>query len=357
MTVIIGDINTDAIATAVLLRLSAELGRPLATARLSRDLEPLVSHRLAAAEWRHTLGQTLSRLASDGAIGLTATRLSPTAKSARHRDGLLGCHIPANATWPRLRDVHLVAQALAISSEPRRRQALLTGDGLRRLVLECAFGIRIKDVNGLPPVRDALARHALRRGTVTGDAAVSGATLSARDRRAQAATLLAMPGAPRSDQQLIAEIAAEQAGITKTTLPALRLQLLRRHIMCEGLPGHGQRSHRPVPQLQQRPFDLLEFLSEVRNFARACAMGWQGNRRALISRVFPALAEAHPEWGLDVARFKALLAEAHRAGRLHLVNADLRDRNILNELQASAIAYHNMIMHFIRVEDETSDAA
>ena len=41
----------------------------------------------------------------------------------------------------------------------------------------------------------------------------------------------------------------------------------------------------------------------------------------------------------------------------HLVNADLRDRSILNELQASAIAYHNMIMHFIRVEDEASDAA
>ena len=348
---LIGAINRAAVAEAVLLRLSGERGGPLGTARLARDLEPLVAHRLSATQWRHTLGQTLMGLASDGTLNLSASRLEPTAKSWRRRDELLGHRVPSDARWPELRDVHLIASALGVAREPRRWACLATNGGLRRTVLECAFGIRIKDTNGLTTVRDTLARLALRRGTVTGDAAVNSASLSARDRRAQAATLLLRDATPRTDQQLIAEIAAEQAGAKGTTPADLRLQLLRRYLAGEGFTAVA------VPKPPQKPFDLMEFLAEVRNFAREVAQGWHGNRRALISRVFPALAGAHPEWGLDVERFKALLAEAHRAGRLHLVNADLRDRSILNELQASAIAYHNMIMHFIRVEDEASDAA
>jgi hypothetical protein len=233
----------------------------------------------------------------------------------------------------------------------RAHLALRTGDGLRRRVLEQTFGLKLRDTVREPGLRDMLARHALRSGTVKGDAATTGRRLSAQDRRAQAATLASLRRVPRNDHRLVAEIAAHQVGARGCGLPALRLQLLRRFV--EGTATAKVAVTKP----QQPRFDLAEFVAEVRNFARQCAQGWRGNRKALVSHVFPALADAHPEWGLDVIRFKSLLADAHRSGRLSLGTADLRNRTLLDELQASAIAYRNMILHFIRVEDETSDAA
>jgi hypothetical protein len=52
---------------------------------------------------------------------------------------------------------------------------------------------------------------------------------------------------------------------------------------------------------------------------------------------------------LSETNFKALLADAHRGGHLELVNADLRDRSSVGEIEASATAYKNTVWHLIRV--------
>ena len=341
-----------AVSGAVLLRVSGRGGAAIADTRIASDLYPLVRHKLSPADWRRALDQTLAHLAEDGTVAVAGTKIMPLAPIWRRREGLLGCRVPRTTGWAQLRDVHLVARALGVSGEPRRRKLLASSEGLRRAVLETAYGTRFKDTGGYAALRDGLARLALRKGVVTGDAAVATNLLPPRERRAQAACLLAhSKRPPTSDGQLVAAIASEQLGARGTSPSALRTELLRRHLTGEGF---ALGTVAPAPR---KRFDLAEFLEEVRNFARQLAQGWQGNRRALISRVFPALSGAHPDWGLDVTHFKSLLAEAHRAGRLNLVNADLRDRGILDELQASAVAYHNMIMHFIRVEDEASDAA
>ena len=345
-------LDAGALAGAVLLRITGQKGAAMSVKRIARDLEPYVCHRLSPADWRRWLGRVLRDLAEDGSITLAGGQVIPAAPIWRRREALIGCRVPRTTGWTELRDVHLMARALGISGEPKRRRTLLTGEGLRRAILEKAFDTRFKGAGGYSGLRDGLARLALRRGTVAGDAAVAANLLSPAGRRGQAASLLKFSARPpTSDGQLVAAVAAEQLGARGASPPVLRQDLLRRHLTGEGF---ALASVAPPPR---KRFDLAEFLEEVRNFARQLAQGWQGNRRALISRVFPALAGAHPDWGLDVTRFKTLLAEAHRAGRLNLVNADLRDRSIVNELQASAVAYHNMIMHFIRVEDEASDAA
>ncbi len=344
-------INSIAIAEAVLLRLSDErcpLPGPL---RLSRDLEPLVSHRLSAPVWRQMLDDTVVALAAKDYISMHRQHFHATPKGHRWRDERFGCCIPHHAHWHELRDVHLVGRALGVSKSPLKLHALLSAEGLRRLVLENTFGIKLKQSDSVSGMRDVLARLALRRGTVTGNLARSTHLLDASSRRAQAASLIGRKSAPATDHRLIAVLAADQIGAIGTSPADLRLQLLRRYMSGKPLVS------RPVPAPPQSRFDFGDFLLEVRNFARQCAQGWHGNRRALISRVFPVLADAHPEWGLDVTRFKTLLAEAHKAGRLHLVHADLRDKKLLDDLRDSALAYQNMILHFIRVEDENSDAA
>jgi hypothetical protein len=97
--------------------------------------------------------------------------------------------------------------------------------------------------------------------------------------------------------------------------------------------------------------DLAGFAAEVRTHAAIVAEGWPGNRKAFISRVWPALAAARPEWALSEIEFKCMLSEAHRVGKLVLANADLKDTRNLKDVQASAVAYRNAVFHFVRVDD------
>jgi hypothetical protein len=97
--------------------------------------------------------------------------------------------------------------------------------------------------------------------------------------------------------------------------------------------------------------DFASFVTAVLAAADSVAEGWSGNRKAFVSKVWSAIQKAHPHWLVNDVEFKAMLVEAHRAGRIVLVNADLKDERALAELQASAIAYKNAIFHFVRVDD------
>jgi hypothetical protein len=104
------------------------------------------------------------------------------------------------------------------------------------------------------------------------------------------------------------------------------------------------------PAAASRP-DLPGFAREVQGAARTRAEGWPGNRKAFICHVWQSIAGKHPGWGLSEIEFKAMLAEAHRTGHLMLASADLKGKHQMKEFQASAIAYKNMVWHFVRVED------
>ena len=100
----------------------------------------------------------------------------------------------------------------------------------------------------------------------------------------------------------------------------------------------------------QRP-GLAQFSAGVLNAARDHAEGWPGNRKAFISQVWNAIRTSHPEWGLSEIEFKDMLAGAHRAGQLVLTGADLKNKQDIKNLEASAILYKNTVWHFVRVED------
>jgi hypothetical protein len=105
----------------------------------------------------------------------------------------------------------------------------------------------------------------------------------------------------------------------------------------------------PVPVEMGRP-DLAGFAQEVRQLSAARAQGWPGNRKAYISQVWQLVRERCSKWGLSEIEFKCMLIEAHRAGRLVLAHADLKDASNICELQDSAVAYKNAVFHFVRVD-------
>jgi hypothetical protein len=118
----------------------------------------------------------------------------------------------------------------------------------------------------------------------------------------------------------------------------------------EALPVTRAAAPASRPAAASRP-DMSGFVQTVLGIAQRHAEGWPGNRKALVSKVFAAVAETYPGWGLTLVEFKAMLAECHRLGRLSLVTADLKSKGQLEALKASAISYKNTVWHLIRVED------
>jgi hypothetical protein len=96
---------------------------------------------------------------------------------------------------------------------------------------------------------------------------------------------------------------------------------------------------------------MVEFCRAVIDAARPVAEGWPGNLKACISLVWKAIRNARPDWGLSEVAFKAMLAEAHRSGRIELASADLKDGRDLKSLEDSKILYKNTVWHFVRVQD------
>lgn len=95
--------------------------------------------------------------------------------------------------------------------------------------------------------------------------------------------------------------------------------------------------------------DVAAFATAVQTCASVCAQGWSGDRKAFISDVWRLIRDRHPEWGISDVEFKSMLVEAHRQNQLSLAYADLKDKTSVQVLQASAVAYRNIVWHYIRV--------
>jgi hypothetical protein len=151
---------------------------------------------------------------------------------------------------------------------------------------------------------------------------------------------------------LIACLAAEAIGAMNESASELRQVLFRRLIDAREsseLAAATLTAHQG--DLGVAP-DLAEFTHEVKTIAAEIAVGWPGNRRAFISHVLQALRLKFPLWPLNEEQYKGMILSAHRHGHLRLAIADLRDKDILDDVTSSRIAYKNSEWHFIRVEDE-----
>jgi hypothetical protein len=155
-----------------------------------------------------------------------------------------------------------------------------------------------------------------------------------------------------SQRSQAARLASELIGSPATSLAAMRLRILR----CFATGERAIVWPSEPDQVRQRPLpDTM--LDEVRRLAIGHSQGWAGNRRALIAEVWEAVRGSHPDWICDLTEFKSLLLSAHRAGQISLAFADIRGKNTIDKLQASAIAHGNMVWHFIRVEEDQRHAA
>jgi hypothetical protein len=330
-------------------------------AELPRHLTPLTAHRLPAPQGRALIARELAGLAAAGLVVMARRRVTASAAGASQAAVFLGVRSEL-AAFLRANDVDIVAlmlaKALGLEREPvRRLKALATLEGLRAAIVQHAFAVKLKGVATPARLRAALAELALQRAFGNQLAGRGGALgLSPKAGRLLAGQLARKPREFGTDQRLIAALAAEQTRTRGGDLVLLRLRVLQRYldVSCERQPSERPSAarteglHPQAAPIARRP-DLDGFASEVRGEAALVAEGWAGNRRAYISHVWRRLRERHPEWGLSEIEFKCMLAEAHRAGRLLLANADLKDDGSLRDVAESALVYKNAVFHFVRV--------
>jgi len=369
-------LDVDRVRAIVLVRV-ASASQGATKAELLGDLAPLTAHRLTAAHWRALLERQVAALADAALITTKAGRIEAS-EAGRTRAGIfLGLKANLPRSWTEVRDVRLIARALGLEREGGKRlKALATPDGLRAAILQRTYKLKIKGVPTASRLRSALAAVALERAfgnkVQAGFAGKLG--LSPKAGRLLAGQLAHRPRDFGTDRRLVAALAAECAGATQTGLDALRLALLQRFI-AEGdesdvaapKPKPKRKSAspalvRPAPAPMPRPApvpppadvavrpDLAGFAQEVHRHATGRAHGWPGDRKAYISHVWQNVRDGRSDWGLSEIEFKAMLAEAHRAGQVVLANADLKDGAAVKDLQDSALTYKNTVFHFIRVD-------
>jgi hypothetical protein len=363
------------VGTLVLVRLSIGEGG-VGEAELARDLQPLVSPVVEAGEWRLLLGRLVAAHIKDQLVVRRNSRLHATTAGRRQARQFLGADLTGTDDWADVRDGALIARALGTPGLPARRlKALGKIEGLRSAIVIAAHGLKPRAAASASRMRNDLALLALDRafGNRLQRDLGSKSGLSAKAARLLAGQLSVRPRDFGSDSRLVAGLAAEALGVTGSTLPALRLALLRKFVAgdlewpiavpkAQEAPAKPAASPpastpavvqqlRPAPQPTGKPSPEA-FARAVKDLARPLAVGgWSGSRKVYISQVWAAVQEQHASWGLSEIEFKAMLTEAHRTGLLVLGTSDLRDKRDLDEIQASATVFKNTVWHFVRIEE------
>jgi len=364
-----GAFDIDRVRALVLVRVAAA-ERGVTKAELVGDFAPLAAHRLPAGHWRALLEREIGALADAGLVTAKTAGLEATEAGIARAGIFLGLRGNLPRSWVEVRDVRLVAKVLGLERDSARRlKALAAPDGLRAAILLKAYKLKIKGVPTASRLRSALAAVALERafGNKVQAGLAGKLGLSAKAGRLLAGQLSRRPRDFGTDRRLVAALAAEHADAIQTDGEALRLALLRRFIEESGEPapkGEPRRKPaatsvirtRPAPapapapiEIAVRP-DLAGFAQAIKAHAAARAQGWPGDRKAYISHVWQHVRDVRSDWGLSEIEFKAMLAEAHRAGHVVLANADLKDGASAKDIQDSALAYKNAVFHFIRVD-------
>ncbi|MGE0769650.1 MAG: hypothetical protein AB7L90_24685 [Hyphomicrobiaceae bacterium] len=375
------------LAGTVLARIAIEPGDEAA---ILHDLGQFLGTKGGSDVWRVEVGRLIAALAAGGLIEREGRALRATGPGITAAAEFLGARKGLPRTWATARDLHLVGNALGLSPAPDSKlRALRKPDGLRAMIVVSHWRLKLKGQPSAPRVRSALAATALERafGKPGIAKAATKSDLPAKAGRLLASKLSTSGREFRTDSRLIAALAGEAVGASRTDLTSLQLAVLRRYLGRSDEPMSRKRlskdlRHRSspkqlslslgmpravdgpstdcaapqpatlTPELEpgSRP-EPAAFASAVLAATAETAEGWAGNRKAFISKVWALIQNRYAAWALTEIEFKCMLTEAHRTGLVVLANADLKDKRALKELQDSAVVYKNTVWHYVRAAD------
>ena len=351
----------------LLARIACEGGATRAD--LTRDAGILLQHKFSPAEIRAAIEAGSTALVQLGLATETRSRLTATTAGLSAAAAFTEAGATPVTDWDQVRDTALVAKALGLGKEPAsRKKSLARPEGLRTAILQKTYGL--KGTKNIPDakLRAQLALVALERafGNKIKAGFTKGAGLPSKAARTLAGQLAASPREFATDAKLIAQLAADAAGAAQTDPDVVRLALLRRMMstLLEAAPAAAKPAASPVPPARlvakaandtkpakgppPRP-GLEDFAAAVKRAAAKSAHGWPA--KAFISHVWEQVRVEHEIWALSEIEFKIMLTEAHRRGAIALVTADLKNKDLRQDIERSATPDRNTVWHYVRIED------
>ncbi len=358
------------VETLLLARIACDGGATRSD--LMRDAGVLMQHKMSPAEVRTTIDNGVAALIAAGLAGETRGRFAATPTGTKAAS-LFSQTAVYPADWDQVRDIALVAKALGLGAEPQsRKTALARPDGLRTAILQQTYGLKGKKNIPDAKLRAQLALVALERafGNKIKAGFSKGSGLPSKAARTLAGQLAASPRDFPTDAKLIAQLAADAVGAAQVDCDVVRLAILRRMITqfldagppVRQAPAAGSsKSEAPADLISLAANDtkpakgppprpgLEQFSSAVRHAAQKSAQGWPA--KAFISQVWEAIRIENEIWALSEIEFKSMLVEANRRGAVSLVTADLKNRDLRQDIERSATPDRNTVWHYVRIED------
>ncbi len=314
----------------VLVRLLAPTKRGPSRADLRKSLEPLLAYRQSAAEAGAQVDEAVRTLVAAGLVQDKPYQL--TEEGRRQALAFLGLEaLPARTNWTALKNKYLLAHALKLSAEQRRR---LGTEEVRAIVLKQQYGLATAEVPTLPAALNALAWKQLG---VDSDRPFS--------RGAVLAQLLGLESEAKV-KKLGPMLAAKASGARNGGANELALALIRRWADGELTPASSE-----LPAAGPVSFNLAGFAEAVREAARSSPTGRWGDHKVFIAHVWRQLAGQNAFPGMGADEFKRRLAEAQHAGLVELSRADLVEVMDPDDVRASETRYLDGLatFHFVQV--------
>jgi DNA-binding MarR family transcriptional regulator len=344
-----------AVEALVLTRLLPVSEKGDTSAKIKKDLEPLLGHRASGAAITETVEQAIGNLEAAGFVTLqrgrtkrSVPRVILTLDGRRRALTFLGIDVlKPKTTWTTLKKVHLPARVLGIPAASDATIKAISSDPVfKAVLLKREYDLAAAVLPRLDDVIDALAWRLMGFGE----------TPRKLDLKTVKTALLNRElgdGRAADFKKAVSQLLARRLRARRDDPRELRDAVLRGWIDRDPtLRASGEEKPKipPVFPVSAAPtFDLAKFAERVKAAAEGCDTGRYGDNKVFIAHVWNALQSDPFFQGMDLATFKAHLAEANNARLLDLSRADLVQAMNPDDVRQSEVRYLSASFHFVRI--------
>jgi hypothetical protein len=337
----------------LLVRLLLVADKGETAARIRKDIEPLLAHRLSGTALDERIRLALGEHESIGLIEVirgkrrnSIPRFTLTKRGRGEALEFLGVvSLPSGTTWSRLKKIYLPACALGLSaSSDARIKAISSEPGFKAVLLKTQFSLAISELPKLDEALDALAWKLIGFGDMTQKFDIRAIKTAIFNRELGNGRVADFKKAATT--LLLRRIAARREDPKD-----LRDALLRGWVDAqESTAAESTKAQSASRAVDEPPeLDLASFAARVLAAARACRSGRFGDNKVFIAHVWRALQNDPTFPVIDLASFKSRLAEANHARFLDLSRADLVQAMNPADVEQSELQYLNATFHFVRI--------
>jgi hypothetical protein len=317
----------------LLARLLLPAKKAPTAASVRKNLAPLFTHRLSAAEWNGLFEKALAEQVAAGHVTPRPLALTESGRGfALHYWQIE--RLPPKITWTALRNQHLVPRVLGLSGQ--RSGKPLTPTTLVAAVLKSRRGLPAEVALTAKEIVTVLAWKELgieSTAPFTPQGVVERRLLKST-RKLSVADVA----------KHLARVELEAAG------KDLFEGALRQWIAGGPVTGRDNGPATGPGTGSEAAGDPRQFSERVRLAAKQSPTGRFGGDKIFISHVWKQFTAPETPSSLPLAEFKDRLVEAHRAGLLELSRADLVERMDPVDVSQSETRYLDARFHFVRLD-------